>query len=175
MSRFSLILPLVLLAACSSDKPADNELVTLDGDTGAAAGSVSASAGGSTPAPVSGVQAVDAEGSKLEPLLSGAVSAAGLESGSCRFSPAQGALPVLVASQTGGEAMISVGGRQIDIASSAAVMPTGASFAGQGISLSVRANTASGSASRSGSAATMQVTDSDGPTFVYQDGFWACN
>lgn len=173
--RVVLLFPLALLAACSSDKPADDTLVTLDGDGAAQQGTVSASAGGATPAPVTGVQAVDAEGPKLEPLLSSAISTAGLESGSCRFSPAQGALPVLVASQTGGKAMISVGSKQIDIAPSAAVMPTGASFAGQGISLSIRASTTSGSASRSGSTAIMQVNDADGPAFAYQDGYWACN
>ncbi len=175
VSRFSLILPLAFLAACSSDKPQQDELVTLDGGTGAAQDTVSASAGGVSPLPTTGVQAVDAEGSKLEPLLSSAISAAGLESGSCRFSPAQGALPVLVAGKTGGNAMISVAGKQIDVAPSAAVTATGASFAGQGVSLSVRANTSSGSASRTGSAASMQVTDADGPAFTYQDGFWACN
>lgn len=173
--RIALLFPLALLAACSRQEPADDTLVTLDGDGVAEQGSVSASAGGATPAPATGVQAVNAEGAKLEPLLSSAIATAGLESGSCRFSPAQGALPVLVASKASGKAMISVSGKQIDVAPSAAVTPTGASFSGQGISLSVRANTGSGSASRTGSAASMQVTDADGPAFTYQDGFWACN
>jgi hypothetical protein len=173
--RNVVLMPLALLAACSSPEPTGDTLVTLDGDGAAQQGTVSASAGGAKPAPATALQAVDAEGSKLEPLLSSAIATAGLESGSCRFSPAQGALPVLVASKTGGEAMISLGGKQIDVAPSAAVTPTGASFAGQGISLSVRANSGSGSASRTGSTASMQVTDADGPTFSYSQGFWACN
>jgi hypothetical protein len=170
--RIALLFPLALLAACSSDKPADDTLVTLDGPDAAAA----AVANGSAPVTAEGesVQAVDSEGPKLEPLLSSAISEAGLVSSSCRFSPAEGALPVLVASTAGGKALVSVGGRQIDVAPSGAVTPTGATLAGQGISLSVTANTASGSASRLGSTASMQVTDADGPAYTYQNGFWAC-
>ena len=172
--RNALLLPFALLAACSSEEPADDTLVTLDGS--ASSGPLAAAPADSAPAASqTATQAVDAEGPKLEPLLSSAISAAGLETGACRFSPAQGALPVLVASQAGGKAMISVAAKQIDMAPSFAVTPTGASFAGQGISLSVRANTASGSASRAGSTASMQVTDADGSSFNYQDGFWACD
>lgn len=169
--RIALLFPLALLAACSSDKPQQDELVTLDGDTGAAAGSVSASAGGASPAPATGAQAVDPEGSKLEPLLSSAISAAGLESGSCRFSPAQGALAVLVASKSGSKGIVSIGGKQIDVAPSGTVAATGGSFAGQGVTLMVSASGKDGA----GSTASMQVNDADGPAFSYQDGFWACN
>jgi hypothetical protein len=104
--RNVLLIPLFFLAACSSDKPADDTLVTLDGDNATPQGTVSASAGGVSPAPTTGVQAVDAEGAKLEPLLSSAISEAGLVSGSCRFSPSKGALPVLVASRTAGKGII---------------------------------------------------------------------
>ena len=93
MKRLTVVLPLALLAACSSEPAKQDELVTLDGGATAVQGTVSASAGGTTPAPATGVQAVDAEGSKLEPLLSSAIGEAGLETGACRFSPAQGALP----------------------------------------------------------------------------------
>lgn len=169
--RIALLFPLALLAACSSDKPQQDELVTLDGDTNAAQGTVSASAGGATPAPTTGVQAVDAEGSKLEPLLSSAISEAGLVSGSCRFSPAEGALPVLVASRAGGEAIISVAGKQIDVTPAAAVAPIGGSFSGESVTLTVSAS----DSNTLGSAATMQVSDADGPAFTYRDGFWVCN
>ena len=131
--RLALLFPLALLAACSSEKPADDTLVTLDGADGASP----------VPAPVvtgpaaaqSGLQAVDAEGSKLEPLLSASISAAGMDSAACKFSPAKGALPVLVASKTGGKGIISVAGRQIDVAPSGAVAATGGSFAAQGVTL----------------------------------------
>lgn len=169
--RTAILVSLFLLAACSSEKPADNTLVTLDGNTAAQPGKVSASAGGVSPPPGTGVQAVDPEGPKLEPLLSSAVSAAGLDSGSCRFSPAQGALPVLVASRSGGKSIISVAGKQIDVAPSGTVAATGGSFAAQGVTLMVSA-TGKDSA---GSKASMQVNDADGPAFTYQDGFWACN
>lgn len=169
--RVVLLFPLALLAACSSDKPADDTLVTLDGDGAAQQGTVSASAGGATLAPVTGVQAVDAEGPKLEPLLSSAISTAGLETGACRFSPAEGALPVLVASKTGGKAMISIAAKQIEVAPSATVAATGGSFAAQGITLMVSAS----GKDAGGSTASMQVNDADGPAFTYQDGFWACN
>jgi hypothetical protein len=163
------VLPLLALAACSSDKPADDGLVTLDGTASTAPATAPAGAApGTTQA---GLQAVDAEGSKLEPLLSSAVSAAGLESGACRFSPAQGALPVLVASRAGGKAMVSVGGREIDVAPSGTVAATGGSYGAQGMTLMVSAS----GTDAAGSAATMQVTDADGPSFTYQGGFWACN
>lgn len=171
MTRFALVLPLVLLAACSSDKPQSDEMVTLDGATSTQSGTVSASAGGATPAVATGLQAVDAEGSKLEPLLSSAISEGGLDSGACRFSPAQGALPVLVASKTGGKAFVSIGGKAIDVAPSSAVAQTGGSFAGEGVTLMVSAS----GKDAAGSAASMQVSDSDGPAFVYKDGYWACN
>lgn len=171
MFRLALILPFALLASCSSEKPADDELVTLDGGAGAEQGSVSASAGEATPSPVTGVQAVDAEGSKLEPLLSSAISAAGLDTGACRFSPAKGALPVLVAGKTGSKGIVSIAGKQIDVTASATVANTGASFAGQGVTLMVSAS----GKDAAGSTATMQVNDADGPAFTYQDGFWACN
>ena len=118
-----------------------------------------------------GVQAVDAEGSKLEPLLSSAIGEVGLESGACRFSPAQGALPVLVASKTGGKAMVSVAGRTVQLAPSGPVQQTGGSFAGEGVTLMVSAS----GKEAAGSAASMQVSDSDGPAFAYKEGFWACN
>lgn len=171
--RIAVLATFALLAACSSEKPADDKLVTLDGSGGTGP----AAASGSAPTAPEGasVQAVTAEGSKLEPLLSSAISAAGLDSGACRFSPAEGALPVLVASTNGSKALVSADGRPIDVAVSAAVTPMGASLTGQGISLAVTANTASGTASRAGSAASMKVTDADGPAFTYQDGFWACN
>ncbi|WP_017670845.1 hypothetical protein [Blastomonas sp. AAP53] len=169
--RIALLFPLVLLAACSSEMPADDELVTLDAGTGAQQGSVSASAGGATSSSITGVQAVDAEGPKLEPLLSSAINAAGLDSGSCRFGPAQGALPVLVASKTGGKGIMSIAGKQIDVTASATVADTGGSFAGQGVTLMVSAS----GKDAAGSTATMQVSDADGPAFVYRDGFWACN
>lgn len=171
MTRFALILPLALLAACSSEKPQSDEMVTLDGGTSAEAGTVSASAGGATPAPVTGLQAVDAEGSKLEPLLSSAISEAGLESGACRFSPARGALPVLVASKSGGKAFVSVAGRAVTVVPAGTVQQTGGSFSGEGVTLMVSA----AGKEAAGSAASMQVNDSDGPAFTYQDGFWACN
>ena len=145
--------------------------MTLDGGATAAQGTLSASVGGATPAPVTGVQAVDAEGSKLEPLLSSAIGEAGLESGACRFSPAQGALPVLVASKTGGKAMVSVGGRTVQVAPSGPVQQTGGSFAGEGVTLMVSA----AGKEAAGSAASLQVSDSDGPAFAYKDGYWACN
>ncbi|MFN3819860.1 hypothetical protein [Blastomonas sp.] len=169
--RNALLVPLAFLAACSNDKPADDALVTLDGDNAAQQGTVSASAGGATPAPVTGVQAVDAEGSKLEPLLSSAISEAGLVSGSCRFSPSEGALPVLVASRAGGKGIISVAGRQIDVAPAATVAATGGSFSGDGVTLTVSAS----DTRTLGSAATMQVNDADGPAFTYSQGFWVCN
>jgi len=167
--RFAILLLIALLAACSSDKPADDGLVTLDGPDGAGP----AAAPGIAPAQPAGgnVQAVTAEGSELEPILASAVSAAGLENGACRFSPAQGALPVLVASKTGGKAIVSVAGTQIDVRPAAVVGDTGGSFAGQGISLSVTG----GTAGTTDGAASMQVNDADGPAFTYQDGFWACN
>jgi hypothetical protein len=169
--RIALLFPLALLAACSSDKPKDSELVTLDGETAELQGTASASAGEAMPASTSAVQAVDAEGSNLEPLLSSAISAAGLDTGACRFSPGQGALPVLVASRSGGKSVISVAGRQIDIAPSGTVAATGGSFAGEGVTLMVSA----AGKDATGSAASMQVSDADGPAFVYRDGFWACN
>lgn len=171
MKTLALILPLALLAACSSEPAQDDELVTLDGSAPSSQGTVSASAGGATPAPVTGLQAVDAEGSKLEPLLSSAISGAGMESGACRFSPAQGALPVLVASKTGGKAMVSVAGRTVQLAPSGPVQQTGGSFAGEGVTLMVSAS----GKDAAGSTASMQVSDSDGPAFAYEDGFWACN
>jgi hypothetical protein len=167
--RLAFLFPLALLAACSSEKPADDTLVTLDGADGASP--VPAPVVTGPAAPQSGLQAVDAEGSKLEPLLSTAISAAGMDSAACKFSPAKGALPVLVASKTGGKGIISVAGRQIDVAPSGAVVATGGSFAAQGVILMV---SASGKDS-AGSAASMQVSDTDGPAFTYQDGFWACN
>ncbi|MDM7956677.1 hypothetical protein [Blastomonas sp.] len=169
--RVAFLFPLALLAACGSQKPADDTLGTLDGDGAAQQGTVSASAGGATPAPVTGGQAVDAEGAKLEPLLSSAISEAGLVSGSCRFSPSKGALPVLVASLAGGKGIISVGGRQVDVAATTTVAPSGGSFAGDGVTLTVSAS----DTPTLGRAATMQVTDADGPAFTYRDGFWLCN
>lgn len=171
MKRLTVVLPLALLAACSSEPAKQDELVTLDGGATAAQGTVSASAGGATPAPATGVQAVDAEGSKLEPLLSSAIGEAGLETGACRFSPAQGALPVLVASKTGGKAMVSVAGGTVQVAASGPVQQTGGSFAGEGVTLMVSAS----GKEAAGSAASMQVSDSDGPAFAYKDGYWACN
>ncbi|MCG6120609.1 MAG: hypothetical protein MEP44_08200 [Blastomonas sp.] len=169
--RIALLVPLALLAACSSDKPADDTLVTLDGDAAAQQGTVSASAGGVSPAPTTGVQAVDPEGPRLEPLLSSVISEAGLVSGSCRFSPSKGALPVLVASRAGGKGIISVGGQQVDVAPAATVTATGGSFSGQGVTLMVSAS----NTDTLGSPATMQVSDADGPAFAYRDGFWVCN
>ncbi|MFN3475442.1 MAG: hypothetical protein ACK4ZW_15490 [Blastomonas sp.] len=169
--RNVLLIPLFFLAACSSDKPADDTLVRLDGDAAAQQGTVSASAGGVSPAPTTGVQAVDAEGAKLEPLLSSAISEAGLVSGSCRFSPGKGALPVLVASRTAGKGIISLAGRQIDVVPAATVAPTGGSFSGDGVTLTVSAS----DTETLGSAATMQVSDADGPAFTYNQGFWVCN
>ena len=171
MTRLILLLPIALIAACSSEKPKDDELVTLDNGTGAGSGTVSASAGGGTPEGVSGIQAVDAEGSKLEPLLSSAIGEAGMDSGACRFSPAKGALPVLVASRAGGKAVVSVGGKLVQMAPSGTVAQTGGSFSGEGVTLMVSAS----GKDAAGSAASMQVNDSDGPAFAYQDGFWACN
>ena len=169
--RIALLIPLVMLAACSNEKPQQDELVTLDGGPSATSGSVSASAGGTTPAPTTGLQAVDAEGSKLEPVLSSAISAAGLDSGACRFSPAEGALPVLVAGKTGGKAFVSVAGKMVDVVASGPVAQTGGSFSGEGVTLMVSAS----GKDAAGSTASMQVSDSDGPSFAYQDGFWACN
>lgn len=171
MKRLILVLPLVLLAACSSDKPKDDELVTLDGSQPAGSETVSASAGGVTPEGATGLQAVDAEGSKLEPLLSSAIGESGLDTGACRFSPAQGALPVLVASKAGGKAIVSVGGKMVQMATSGTVAQSGASFSGEGVTLMVSAS----GKDASGSAASMQVNDGDGPAFAYQDGYWACN
>ena len=167
--RIAILFPLALLAACSSEKPAEDKLVTLEGPGGAASDTTVAS--DAPAAAQTGVQAVDAEGSKLEPLLSSAISAAGLESGACRFSPAQGALPVLVAGKTGGKGIMSVAGKQIDVTASATVATTGGSFAGQGVTLMVSAS----GKDAAGSAASMQVNDADGPAFSYQDGYWACN
>ena len=171
MKRLTVILPLALLAACSSDKPRDDELVTLDGGSSVATETASASAGGAASSGATGLQAVDAEGSKLEPLLSSAIGESGLESGACRFSPAQGALPVLVASRSGGKAMVSVAGRTVQVAPSGPVQQTGGSFAGEGVTLMVSAS----GKDAAGSTASLQVNDGDGPAFVYQDGFWACN
>lgn len=171
MKRLALVLPLTLLAACSSEPAQEDELVTLDGGAPGSQATVSASAGGATPGPVTGLQAVDAEGSRLEPLLSSAIGEAGLESGACRFSPAQGALPVLVASKTGGKAMVSVAGRTVQVAPSGPVQQTGGSFAGEGVTLMVSA----AGKDAAGSTASMQVSDSDGPAFAYKDGFWSCN
>ena len=167
--RIVLLLPLVLLAACTGEKPADDKLVTLDEPGGVA----SSATGPAAPAAVAqtGLQAVDAEGSKLEPLLSSAISEAGLDSGACRFSPARGALPVLVASKTGGKAFVSVGGKPVDMVPGGVVAQTGGSFSGQGVTLMVSAS----GADAAGSTASMQVNDGDGPAFAYQDGFWACN
>jgi hypothetical protein len=170
MLRFALIVPLALLAACSSETPREDEMVTLESDA-PGAGTVSASAGGTTPQASAGVQAVDAEGSKLEPLLSSAISEAGLDSGACRFSPARGALPVLVASKTGGKAFVSIGGKPVDMVPGGVVAQTGGSFSGEGVTLMVSAS----GADAAGSTASMQVNDGDGPAFAYQDGFWACN
>lgn len=169
--RIAIWLPCLLLSACSSDKPQQDELVTLDGGNGVAEGAASASAGRATEAPVTGVQAVNAEGPKLEPLLSSAISAAGLDSGACRFSPGQGALPVLVASKTGGKSIVSVAGREIVVAPAGPVAATGGSFAGEGVTLAVSA----AGKDAAGGTARMQVSDADGPPFTYQDGFWACN
>lgn len=167
--RIAILFPLALLAACSSEKPAEDKLVTLDGPGGAASDTTVA---GDVPAAAqTGVQAVDAEGSKLEPLLSSAISAAGLDSGACRFSPAEGALPVLVAGKTGGKGIMSVAGKQIDVTASATVANTGGSFSGQGVTLMVSAS----GKDAAGSVATMQVNDADGPSFAYNQGFWACN
>ncbi len=167
--RIALLFPLALLAACNSEKPAEDKLVTLDGPGGTAS---DATVTGDAPAAAqTGVQAVDAEGSKLEPLLSSAISAAGLESGACRFSPAEGALPVLVAGKTGGKGIISIAGKQIDVTASATVANTGGSFAEQGVTLMVSAS----GKDAAGSTATMKVSDADGPAFTYQDGYWACN
>lgn len=167
--RIAILFPLALLAACSSEKPAEDKLVTLDGPGGTASGTTVA---GDVPAAAqTGVQAVDAEGSKLEPLLSSAISAAGLDSGACRFSPAEGALPVLVAGKTGGKGIMSIAGKQIDVTASATVANTGGSFAGQGVTLMVSAS----GKDAAGSAASMQVSDADGPAFTYSQGFWACN
>lgn len=169
--RIALLFPLALLTACSSEKPRQDELVTLDGDSSAAQGTVSASAGGVSPAPTTGSQAVDAEGAKLEPLLSSAISEAGLVSGSCRFSPSKGALPVLVASRAGGGGIISLAGRQIDVVPTATVGPTGGSFSGDGVTLTVSAS----DTETLGSVAAMQISDADGPAFTYNQGFWVCN
>lgn len=170
MIRNTALVSLALLAACSSDKPADDKLVTLDGNGSAAP--AAAPAGSPTgPAAAAGVQATTAEGSELEPLLSSAISAEGLDTGACRFSPGQGALPVLVASRSGGKTIISVASRQIELAPAAATGATGGSYSAQGVSLSVTAS----NAGPTGGPATMQVNDADGPTFTYQDGFWACN
>jgi hypothetical protein len=167
--RIAILFPLALLAACSSEKPAEDKLVTLEGPGGAASDTTVAS--DAPAAAQTGVQAVDAEGSKLEPLLSSAISAAGLESGACRFSPAEGALPVLVAGKTGGKGIMSVAGKQIDVTASATVGNTSGSFSGQGVTLMVSAS----GKDAAGSVATMQVTDADGPSFAYNQGFWACN
>lgn len=43
--RIAFLFPLALLAACGSQKPADDTLGTLDGDDAAQQGTVSASAG----------------------------------------------------------------------------------------------------------------------------------
>lgn len=169
--RIQVLFPLALLAACSSDKPQSDEMVTLDGANSTPSGTVSASAGGATPAVATGLQAVDGEGSRLEPLLSSAISEAGLESGACRFSPARGALPVLVASKTGGKAFVSIGGTPVDMVPGGVVAQTGGSFSGEGVTLMVSAS----GKDAAGSTASMQVNDSDGPAFAYQDGFWACN
>ena len=167
--RIVVLFPLALLVACSNEKPAEDKLVTLDGSGGTA--SDPTVAGDGPAAAQTGVQAVDAEGSKLEPLLSSAISAAGLASGACRFSPAEGALPVLVAGKTGGKGIMSVAGKQIDVTASATVANTGGSFAGQGVTLMVSAS----GKDAAGSAASMQVSDADGPAFTYSQGFWACN
>lgn len=169
MIRTTALLSLALLAACTSEKPAEDKLVTLDG-TG---GSAPAGAPAGTPAgpAQAGVQATTAEGSRLEPILSSAISTAGLNNGACRFSPAQGALPVLVASKSGGKAIISVAGSEIVVAPAAATAATGGSYSAQGITLAVTAS----EAGPTGGKASMQVNDADGPTFTYQDGFWACN
>lgn len=167
--RTAILASLALLAACSSDKPVENDLVTLD-DAGAAAQADAPAAAAPVAAPA-GLQAVDAEGAKLEPIVSSAVSAAGLDSGACRFSPAAGALPVLVAATGSAKAIISLAGRQIELAPSGTVAATGGSFAGQGVTLMVSA----GGGNAAGSKATMQVSDADGPAFAYQHGFWACN
>jgi hypothetical protein len=167
--RLALFISCALLAACSSEKPAEDKLVTLDGPGGAVSDTTVA---GDVPAAAqTGVQAVDAEGSKLEPLLSSAISAAGLDTGACRFSPAKGALPVLVAGKTGGKGFVSVAGKQIDVTASATVANTGGSFTGQGVTLMVSA----AGKDAAGSIATMQVNDADGPAFTYNQGFWACN
>lgn len=167
--RIAVLFPLALLAACSSEKPAEDKLVTLDGSGGTASDTTVAR--DAPTAAQAGVQAVDAEGSKLEPLLSSAISAAGLDSGACRFSPAEGALPVLVAGKTDGKGIMSVAGKQIDVTASATVATTGGSFAGQGVTLMVSAS----GKDAAGSTATMQVNDADGPSFAYNQGFWACN
>ena len=170
MHRLIFALPLILFAACSSEAPADDSLVTLDGSTGTAAPAPGPADAASASAQA-GVQAVDAEGPKLEPLVSSAVNASGLDSDACRFSPAQGALPVLVASKAGGKAMISIAGRQIDVSPSGSVAATGGSFGAQGVTLMVSAS----AAKPAGSEASMQVSDADGPAFTYTQGFWACN
>lgn len=169
--RIAFWLPFFLLAACSSEQPQQDELVTLDSGNGAAQGAAGASAGEATEATVTGVQAVDAEGPKLEPLFASAIGAAGLESSACRFSPAQGALPVLVAGKTGGKAFVSVAAKQIDVTPAGPVAATGGSFSGEGITLMVSAS----GKDAAGSTASMQVSDADGPAFTYQDGYWACN
>lgn len=168
--RFAPVMALAVLAACSSKQPAEDKLVTLD----APGAAVSEAAAG---APVardgsSGLQAVTAEGSKLEPLVSSAISAAGLDSGACRFSPAPGALPVLAASKAGGQAIASLAGRQIMLAATGIGAP-GGSASGEGITLTVTAS--AGAAAASGGQASMVVNDADGPAFTYQDGYWACN
>ncbi|GGB67652.1 hypothetical protein [Blastomonas aquatica] len=172
--RIVFLFPIALLAACSSQTPADDSTGTPDGSSGnAPAATAAAGSGPSASGPATSqaaVQAVDAEGPKLEPLLSNAITEAGLVSASCRFSPAQGALPVLVASTTGGNGIISVAGRQIDVAPSGAVALTGGSFAAPGVTMMV---SASGNAA--GSTASMQVTGADGAVFVYRDGIWFCN
>lgn len=169
--RIAVLFPLALLAACSTEKPAEDKLVTLEGPAGATTGDGSTATGAAASPSAGGIQAVNAEGSKLEPLLSSTISAAGLESAACRFSPAQGALPVLVAGKTGGKAFVSVAGKHIDVAPAGPIAVTGGRFSGEGVSLTVSA----AGKDAAGGAATMQVSDADGPAFTYQDGFWACN
>lgn len=175
--RHAVMISAMLVSACSSQQPEQNPMITLDGTGGATVNgnaAVAAPTNGASAGSANTVQLVDAEGPKLEPIGSAMADAAGLATGSCRFSPAQGALPVLIASRTGGKTLIAATGRQIDMQPSGPVGQTGGSFTGQGgASATISAQAPVPGAA--GSSASLQLRDADGPAFTYRDGFWACN
>lgn len=164
----------LVLAGCSSEEPGDDGYVTLGEDgTGIASGPPSTAMAPAAPTG-GGLEAVNAEGSLLEPLLTREIEAVGIAGKACRYSAQQGAVPILVGAQDGSMAAIKLSGETIAMRPSAAIGRTGAGFEGEGVSITV-ASSRDSAGREAGVEASLTVSDQTGPSFTYEGGYWACD